>query len=379
MIKKQWLIFIVLVFIFTIIYAIGSQITLSLKPKNYSVSIENIPAREKKALEFITQRISGTELSVYTNYINRKSNEEVVATGKDILSESQGLLLLYLLNRDKKEYFDVCLDWTVNNLYLDNGIFAWMKTKSSQIKNTNALIDDLRIVRALILANKKWENKKYLKYIQKSSKALLTYNVKDNMHLDFYDNGFKSKSNIITISYLDLYTMKELTNVDFKWNKVYENSYELVKNSKIKGTGLYKFQYNLDQHIYTTSNEISLIQSIYTMVHLAEIGEYDIEGINWIWDEYEKYGKIFATYSYETYEPMSDIESTALYALIARLFYLKGEYHKAERILNECEKFQVMNSNSEIYGGFGNEYNKEIYSFDNLQYILSSSIIHKKN
>lgn len=379
MIKKSQLTLIVLILAIITICIIVGKITLSTKTKNYSASIENIPEHEKKALEFVTQKISGTELSIYTNYMDNKSDDERIATGRDVLSESQGLLLLYLLNRDEKEYFDLCLDWTVNNLYLDNGILSWMKTKTFQTKNTNAFIDDLRLVRSLILANEKWNDEKYLKYIRKSSKALLDYNVKNNIPLDFYDIKSKSRSNNITISYLDLYTMKKLTYLDSNWNRVYENSYELIKNSKIEGTGLYEFQYGLDQDIYITGDEISLIQSVYTMLHLAEVGEYDVEGMNWLWAEYKKYGKIFSSYSYKAHEPMTDIQSTALYALIARLFYLKGEYHKAEIMLEECEKFQVMNSSSEIYGGFGNELNKEVYSFDNLQYLLSSSIIHKRN
>lgn len=371
MLKIKWLFFAVIIVI-VMMDIIGSN------PKTYFFSIENVPECEKKVFDFVTQKISGPELSIHTNYINEKSYEDTIATGKDVLSESQGLLLLYLLNRDKKEYFDLCLDWTIDNLFLDSGTFSWVKTKKLENKSTNALIDDLRLVRALILAKERWNDKRYNKPIYKSSQALLSYNVEDDTPLDFYDYSSNYKSNCITISYIDLYTMEKLSDIDSAWRKVYNKSYELVKNAKIEGTGLYQFQYNLDQQIFTGEQEICLTQSTYTMLHLAEIGEYDVNGMNWLWSEYEKHGKIYSSYSNTTYEPITDMESTALYALIARLYHLSGDYNKSEIMLKECKKFQVMNKNSEIFGSFGNDIEKEVYSFNNLQYLLSSSIIHKK-
>ncbi|KPU45261.1 endo-1,4-D-glucanase [Oxobacter pfennigii] len=335
----------------------------------------NIPEAEKKALSFLVESMSGPQLSIYTNYLNTSGDKSNTASGQDILSESQGLLLLYMLNRNIKEHFDLCLHWTVNNLYINKGSFSWIKRKTSESEMTTALIDDLRIARALILAYEKWQDDRYLKLVRKLSSAMLKYNIQDLMPLDFYDFASRNKANCITISYADLYTMKKLALFDSRWEKVYTNSYELIKNAAFEGTGLYMFQYDFDKMAYSIDEDISLIQSVCVMLHQQETGQQNKQGTDWIWEQYLKHGKLFAVYSSSTFEPATDIESTALYALVARLFYESGDIQKAQIFIKECEKFQVGNEESEIYGAFGNDMNLEVYSFDNLEYILSSSII----
>lgn len=351
----------------------------SVQKLNILNSKHNIPEAESLALSFVMQHMSGPQLSIYTNYLNTGRGNDEIASGQDVLLESQGLLLLYLLNHDEKESFDLCLDWTVDNLYLGNGMFSWVKRKTSKAGNSSALIDDFRILRALTCAYEKWNDDRYLVLTKDVSSAILSNSTLGGRLVDFYDLSSKDRADYITISYLDLYTMEKLAYYDAKWEDVYSDSLELVRNAKIDGTGLYMFQYDLGEKSFGKDEEINLIQSLYVMLHLKEAGQFDKEGINWIWDQYEKFGKLYAVYSSSTLKPLSDIESTALYALAARLFYLSGDMEKAQTLLLECEKFQVKNKNSEIYGSFGNEVNLEVYSFDNLQYILSSSIIYSSD
>ncbi len=377
MLIKKWMIFIALILIIAVIYFSAASF-LNLQPKQKEVFENNdIPKREQKALTFVTEKMSGAKLSVYTNYLNNKNDNPELASGQEILSESQGLLLLYFVNRNEKENFDVCFDWTMKHLLLDNGTFSWLK-KDEQIASTNALIDDLRLARAFLSAYEKWHDEKYLQDINSVSEALLTYNIEVDLPIDFYDLDYGCKSKEISIAYLDLYTMRKLgEQIDSRWKIPYENSLDLMKNAKLEGTGLYRFQYDTEDGTYTDNNEIALVQSAYGMLHLAEVGEYDLEGLDWLWHEYEKFGKIYSTYSSKNYEPVSELESTALYALLARTYYLAGEYQKAETFMEACERYQILNENSAIYGSFGNESNQEVYSFDNLQYLLSSSMIYQ--
>ncbi|WP_053957224.1 glycosyl hydrolase family 8 [Inediibacterium massiliense] len=335
-----------------------------------------IPKPEDKALSFLIKKMSGPEFSIYTNYTNEESHNKIIPTGKDILSESQGLFLLYLFNRNNQNDFDTCLKWTHNHLYLDEGIFSWVQRKSSQKEHVNALIDDMRILRSIILASEKWGDS-YLPYAKCISKSILTYNAKGNDLIDFYDIHNKSKGNILTLSYIDLYTMKKSISLHSKWKDFYDTSYEILTKGKMNNTGLYQYQYNIHEKKYMTPDSISLIQSVYSMLHLAEAGSIDKEGINWLWKEYKKYGVLYADYSSISLQPISQTESTALYALTARLFHLAGKNNQSQIFLKECEKFQVKDHNSPICGSFGNPKNNQVYSFDNLQYLLSSSTIYK--
>ena len=374
--KRRNIFIVLIVFGVLISFVLASLLELQTEQKD-AFKRNTIPEREQIAITFLTDKMSGKELSVYTNYLNSKNDDPDIPAGHEILSESQGLLLLYFLNRNEKESFDICLDWTVDHLLLDNGIFSWLD-RAGKAEHTNALIDDLRLNRALLLAYEKWHDERYLQYSNSVSEALLNYNTVEGMPIDFYqlDNHCKSKE--VSIAYLDLYTMKKLRDkIDPRWKIPYDHSLVLIKKAKLKGTGLYRYQYDTEAIEYKEYDDISLIQSAYVILHLAEAGEYDREGLDWFWNEFEKSGKLYATYSSKNFEPVSEIESTALYALMARAYYLTGDLEKAEAFMKACEQYQIMDQNSELYGSFGNESNKEVYSFDNLQYILSSSVIYE--
>ena len=48
-----------------------------------------------------------------------------------------------------------------------------------------------------------------------------------------------------------------------------------------------------------------------------------------------------------------------------------GDKEFYEESITQMSKWQVLNSESEIYGAFGNESNLEVYSFDNLMALLA--------
>lgn len=359
-------------FVFTRFYKKIDQITQEDTSQKQIFTYEN----EEMLFTFLIQNMSESQKAIYTNFLNSKSPDEIISTGKDILSESQGLFLLYLLNRGMKQEFDQVLDWTMNNLYLSNNTFSWLKRKTGETVKVNALIDDLRIVRALILAHDMWGDARYIHIAEDTSKALKHYNTSNSIPRDFYDSATNLKVDYITLCYLDLYTIRKIAEFDKDWYNIYFHSHEIITNAKIMDTGLYELQYNPEKSSYWSEEEISMILSVYTMLHLAEVGQYDKGGMAWLWKEYEKYNKLYANYCPQTLEPATDIESTALYSLAARLFYQTGDIEKARQLLGESEKFQIKNIDSEIFGSFGNEQTQEVYSFDNLQYLLSASQIY---
>ncbi|CAH2214547.1 glycosyl hydrolase family 8 [Tepidibacter aestuarii] len=332
--------------------------------------------KERVTLNFLLENMSNNETAIYTNYLDFLNSNEDIAKGKDILSESQGLILLYLLNRDNKDGFDKVLKFSFDKMKLKNNTFAWKIRGNNYISNSNALIDDFRILRALIGAHDKWNDKIYMKYIKDISDALLIYNTKGCIPIDFYDIEYGYKSDAITISYLDIYTINRLKSIDKRWNGIYQNSINIILNSKIDNTPFYAYEYNLLDKRYSNEEQIDLIQNMYTLIHLAEENIIEYKDIEWIYDEFEKYNKLYTLYSCKDFKPSTSTESTALYALTARLFYICKDFEKAQLFLDQCEKFRIIESGSELYGCFGNERNKEVYSFDNLQYLVSSSILN---
>ncbi len=350
--------------------------TTNYKAETTDINYNQFQYKERITLNFLLENMSNNKTAICTNYLDYLNSDTDIAKGKDILSESQGLILLYFLNRDNKHEFDEILEFSMDNMKLKNNTFSWKIREGEYISNSNALIDDFRILRALIEAYDKWNDKIYMKYIKDISNALLIYNTEENIPVDFYDIEYGYKSNIITISYLDIYTIHKLTNIDKRWNDIYKNSVNTVLNSKIDNTPFYAYEYDLSDKKYSNKEQIDLIQNVYTLIHLAEANIIEYNDIEWIYEEFEKYNKLYTSYFCENFNPSTSTESTALYALTARLFYICKDVEKAELFLKQCEKFQITDVDSPLYGSFGNEENKEVYSFDNLQYLLSISIIN---
>lgn len=365
-----------LLFITSLCVALLFFINFSLT--NDSKNVDNMSVKasysEYNTLNFMLNNMSNSKFGIYTNYLNSKNINIDKATGKDILSESQGLLLLYLLNKDDKSGFDKALKFTTKNLSLKNDTFSWRIREHEFEDNSNCLVNDFRILRALILADEKWDDKYYSKKIKKISEGLLKYNTKNDICLDFYDIENKINSKYATISYIDLYTLKKLTALDNRWEKIYQCSKNIVLNSKIPNSNFYKYKYDIKNKKYINQKNIDLTQNLYILIHLAEVDLISSKDVNWIYEEFKKNNKLYSHYSFEL-NPQSNIESTAIYALASRLFYLVDEPKISEELLNKCNAFKVSNKNSKLYGSFGNEQTKEVYSFDNLQYLLSISLL----
>ena len=67
------------------------------------------PPEEKMLFDFIEKDLSKSGYGIYTNYID-KSSEGDITKGHSVLSESEGLMMLYSVNANNKELFDEHFD-----------------------------------------------------------------------------------------------------------------------------------------------------------------------------------------------------------------------------------------------------------------------------
>ena len=95
--------------------------------KVYSAKIW-IDAKETKdeeiLLNFVNNKLLGEDGGIHTNYINENSEGDITR-GHAVLSESEGLMLLYSLEKNDKDNFDVTLNYIKNNMLLDNNLLSW--------------------------------------------------------------------------------------------------------------------------------------------------------------------------------------------------------------------------------------------------------------
>ena len=80
------------------------------------------PPEEKMLFDFIEKDLSKSGYGIYTNYID-KSSEGDITKGYSVLSESEGLMMLYSVNSNNKELFDEHFD-IVKEMRLKNGLIV---------------------------------------------------------------------------------------------------------------------------------------------------------------------------------------------------------------------------------------------------------------
>ncbi|MDD6796398.1 MAG: glycosyl hydrolase family 8 [Clostridiaceae bacterium] len=191
-----------------VIIVIGILIMPYIKKINSNVIWQDnkVSGNEQILLNFIDNNLTNKDGSIKTNYKDVDSDGDITK-GKAVLSESEGMLLLYYLDRNDKEKFDNVLSYIKEKMILENGLVSWRVTEEKR-EGTSATIDDLRIIKALLLASERWNKISYRNTAFKISKGIKKELLDNNVLVDYNDG--KSKANTTTICYLDIETLSLL-------------------------------------------------------------------------------------------------------------------------------------------------------------------------
>lgn len=107
-----------------------------------------------------------------------------------------------------------------------------------------------------------------------------------------------------------------------------------------------------------------MVEGMLTVLSLTEVGKHKEASVHYI-KEHVKKGTLYGRYT-KSGEPTTDIRSTALYALAAMI----GKSVKDEELykdsIDKMLQFQIIDTASPMYGGFGDPVSGQAYSFDNL-------------
>lgn len=371
--KKYFIIIFLVVTIFIVsIYNLIKEKNFDyfdLSNKNFS----NKYLKEKEiCLNFIEEKMISKKGGIFTNYLKSDKTKEY-ATGHEVLSESEGLIMLFYVKNNNKRKFDEHFEFLMKYMLLKEGLFKWRISDSNiQLSNSSASIDDLRIVRALAYAYNQWEDKKYLELLKKINRGLLKYTVYNGILTDYYDNNSANSSQLISLSYIDLYTIDLLSKKNKEWESIYNNCLEVLENGYISDNfPHYKKSFNISEQDYLAQDKVNIIDSLLVILHLSEVNLVKRESIDWIRNQVYFNNGLFNEYDINTGKPTIIEESTAAYAIAARIAKNVGDENLYNELIKKMLRFQITNSNSDLYGAFGDIETLKVYSFDNLQAILA--------
>lgn len=326
--------------------------------------------REALCLSFMEEKMIDVG-AIMTNYKPIYVSDDL-PYGTQVLSESEGLMMLYYAADNQYQAYLRHYDYIVENMLNENDTVRWrVGNDVDDAGAVSASIDDLRIIRALLFGDILWENDDFKTLALEISEALMADYIIDDQLILAYDHRTDEPTRSVEISYLDLFTMRALADYDQRWFRVIDRSVQLMEEAYISDQfPMYKKTYDIQSGKYLVNDSYNSIDFLLTTLHLAEVGMENEKSIAWLYREFEERDGIYALYD-EMGNPLSQMESTASYALVARLAKVTDEADLYELAMEKMLSLQVVDTESEIYGAFGDPLTLGVYSFDNLQALLS--------
>ena len=333
----------------------------------FTYNNNKVSEREEILFDFIDKKLTNNDDGIKTYYTNVNSEQDINKENS-VSSQSEGMMLLYYLERNDKKSFDRTLKYIEKNMFLSSNLVS-SKVKEGEKDKISRSVDNLRIVNALLLASQRWGGLKYRQVAINIEKAIDKNLLYDGALVDSSDG--QSKDYMITLSYLDLQTMKRLSYIDFNWKKIYTQSLRLLDNGYISAeVPLYKNKYNMKTEEYDTE-DIDMVSSLRCILNKAEVSKDVSESINWITEKFKKDGAIYSKYNFNTGNKVSDEESVSIYALLVQIAKKTGNDDLYNMSLKKLKKLQVMDKNSNMYGGYEDLKTLDAYSIDNLNALLA--------
>jgi hypothetical protein len=322
--------------------------------------------REEICFDFFRSKMISRGGGVRTNYLD-EPHEANFATGEEVLSESQGLLMLYAVAIHDEALLKSALSYVQSTL--DTGrIISYRYEDDEHIYHVNALVDDLRIIRALLLAGDTFDGR-YSETAIGFADRLYKTNVKDGLAYDMYDEQYGVTNDFITLCYIDFDTMRRLSADDARWDKVYTAMRDIVKQGYIGDAfPMFAASYSYRERRYL-EGDINMVEATLTALNLARIGECPEKTLDWLRDKLRE-GVVYGSYDREG-KASSRIESTAIYAICALIAKEVHDEDMYSMSINKMNGLQVTDEMSEVYGAFADPASLKLYAFDNLMALLA--------
>lgn len=321
--------------------------------------------REELCFDFLKNEMITQQGGVRTNYLDKDHTADF-ATGAEVLSESMGLLMLYAVAKNDETLFQSSLGFIEE--YLDTGDIIAYRYSDKGAYQVNAFVDDMRIIRALILADDLFGGR-YLEIALAYADRLYQTNIEDHYAYDMYDNEYGLCNDFITLCYIDLYTMRVLGDYDEKWKNVFTVMREIVEEGYISDEfPMYASSYSYTSRRYR-KGDINMIEAALTALNLARIDACPRRTLDYLKDSIRN-GAIYGVYKRNGMKK-SDTESTAIYAICALIAKEVEDGEMYAMCMDKMNGFQVIDDTSEVYGAFADPVSLDLYSFDNLMALLA--------
>lgn len=288
--------------------------------------------------------------------------------GRESLSESMGFLLLYAVEAEDESLFEEQFQLLLDYFMDEEGLIYWKIDSSGQPEvPVNALVDDLRIVKALYAAGEQWNKPKYTEaaaqagnYVSRS----LTY---QSTLVDYSDQSSGGTAHSLTLSYIDVEGIELLRQQGHITQDVYDTTIDVLEKAETKNS-FYPKTYDIAKGSFAYDEEINMIDQMITANNRLQLGIPSNALISFIKEEMEQDGVLYGRYNPSDYEPVVDYESPAVYGfLIMYAIELKDK----ELAMQAYDRMTAFRSNHVSYRGGYSIHDGNTHIFDNLVPLLA--------
>ena len=313
---------------------------------------------------FVREQMTGADGGVYTTYLDKGGDSPA---GRDVLCESQGLWMEYaVLTRDPGLFSD---GWNCAQERLRrDGVFAWYASPDGRRAGANALIDDLRIYRALKAADALWGG--YGAEAAALGEAIRAHNVKSGHLVGFYDFQQGRAGTELPLCYIDLEALRDLAQESAEFAGAAREAEEILRGGYISDAfPLYHSSYDHSAGKYSRDS-MNTSEALMTLYHAVRAGIARQESIDWLREKVES-GTLAARYLEDGQAVRGfDYDSTAAYAIAARIGAEAGDARLYTCARNRMEKYYVTGQ-TPLRGSFSDRTDgSDIIAFDQLMPLL---------
>ena len=364
------------------------------------------------AFDFVKKKLRSPAGGVYTNYKDQQDPSDidlVYPYGHHQTAEHLGLMLWvsaamadhaafersyqFLASKMVSPRQDV-VNWAVHKT--TGAPMLQREDKTSPWLNSNAPLDDFRVVKGLIAGWTLWRDERYRAMALRIGNGLYATSVSGREDFPAYKDGLVAYAynwpeligtgltdvEVIPIDYADLWTMRWLAGHDPRWDKVITASIKLMENAQIltgaqagAGAAFYPGQFfnsylqetrklsgDFEYRDTAAGQKVKSIQSLWIAIHLARAGRTRAAAaaLSFYRDYYTRWGRIDEYINYagtpctETFfDATLRNGEVRIYAQAARLAYYLGDRTFGDKMVQRVLRDQDLNAGSATYGSIG--------------------------
>ncbi len=291
----------------------------------------------------------GVSMHVYESSVQSPS-------GRDVLAESQGLLMEYAAETHDRALFSQAYGYV--KAHLDQqGLLAWYAS-NEETGNVNALLDDLRVLKSLDAMGG------YTEDVMFRAIAIAAGNrdKKGNL-VDFYSFPDGSRASRLTMCYCDWQALELIRPLVPGFGNSLARAEEILAGAYLGDDfPFYANYYDYETKTYDDSS-LNMAEAMLTLLHQAQAGRLEEPALRWLRTQMAGDG-IFARYDiHGNVVSGGDYESAAIYAIVGLIAQEVGDDLLLTQAVSRMESFRCFRAGDPLNGAFADSL-ENVNAFD---------------